>query len=223
MTRVPATATPDLCTCRPPDALRLQRPGLHSRALPAYPSRLSLRPPARLCPPCLGLHLPTVPQPPFARCGLRHPGRCASASALAVRPQTSTLLPAPVLWTLLRPPLTRPLASSTPSVPRLWRPSPHPAVVPRQPPPRPPCSNWCQSSGLHFGHRSPILRHPRHQVCPDSDAPASDLPPPHCDSNSLASTHPPPCPNAVSSSSSMPERWPAGELYFSLLIATCLL
>jgi hypothetical protein len=86
----------------------------------ACTARLPITPqPPPACPPCLGLHLPTVPQPPFARRGLRHPGRRASASALAVRPQTSTLLSAPVLWTLLRPPLTRPLASSTPSVPRL--------------------------------------------------------------------------------------------------------
>jgi hypothetical protein len=90
-------------------------------------------------------------------------------------------------------------------------------AAPRPPPPRPP------HHGLLFSHRSSVLRHPRHQARSDFDAPASDPPPPRRDSDAPAGARPPPHPDVVSRSSSAPERRPVGELYFSLLIATCLL
>jgi hypothetical protein len=72
---------------------------------------------------------------------------------------------------------------------------------------RPPRPRICRpgrrlSSGLRFGHRSPVLRHPRHQARPDSNTPASDPRPPRCDSDAPAGAHPPPCPDAISRSSS---------------------
>jgi hypothetical protein len=48
---------------------------------------------------------------------------------------------------------------------------------------------------------------------PDSDAPASDLPPPCHDSDAPTGARPPPRPDAVSCSSSMPGCRPTGELY----------
>jgi hypothetical protein len=85
------------------------------------------------------------------------------------------------------------------------------ASIAPQPPPRPPrpglrCLSWRQSSGLRFGHRSPVLRHPRHQARPDSDAPTSDPPPPRHDSDAPTGARPPPCPDVVSRSSSTPGR-----------------
>jgi hypothetical protein len=63
------------------------------------------------------------------------------------------------------------------------------------------------SSGLRFSHHSPVLRHPRHQVCPDSDAPTIGLPPPHRDSNTPVGARPPPRPDADQPVSSMASIW----------------
>jgi hypothetical protein len=54
-------------------------------------------------------------------------------------------------------------------------------------------------------------------------APASDPPPLHHDSDDPIGAHPPSCPDIVSRSSAASGRRLTGELYFSLLIATCLL
>jgi hypothetical protein len=98
-----------------------------------------------------------------------------------------------------------------------------PPAAPRPPPwllhPGLRHSGRCQSSGLRFGHLSRVLWHPRHQAHPDSDASGSDPPPPRRDSDARS----PPRPDAISRLSSAPRHRPAGELYFSLLIATCLL
>jgi hypothetical protein len=204
----PTCPPPPLLTCAPathlpPVAPRLRRPGLHPRAPPA-------------CPPRLGLCSPTAPWPPPTHSP--HLNLCPPA--LAAAPQSM-----PVLRPSLRPPLAHPLASSTPSVTRLRCPASTSAAAPWPPLPHPrlQCSGRRQSSDLRFGHRSPVLRHPRHQAHLDSDASASDPPPPCREFDAPAGACPHPLPNTVSCSSSAPECRPAGELYFSLLIATCLL
>jgi hypothetical protein len=194
--------------------LGLHTPARHASASACPPQllRLGLRRPDCRTVTCAPAALATAPRPPPPQppCpGLRRPGRCQS-SGLRFNHHS------PVLW---HPRHKARPNSDTPDSTL--------AAAPQPPPPRSPCPGLRpsrrQSSGLHFGHCLPVLLHPRHQVCPDSDALASDPPPPRRNTDSPAGARPPPRPDAVSRSSSAPRCRQAGELYFSLMIATCML